>query len=167
MLKQSFFLITGVCSVVLVSACSPDCCHQEKPLSKYAGLWDSSVRKAEGVDRIYTRIATNGDTIEYDFDGDSVDKGLDCYTVETGSIQQDTDNYFIVKADMHEHVEFKVALRLLDAGKQLKVTYLQPVSTGSGDFAGSSSAGFVPYAQVWTRVVDDRFSQNEPSCKNR
>ncbi|HHO59530.1 MAG TPA: hypothetical protein ENJ64_04755, partial [Thiotrichales bacterium] len=65
---------------------------------------------------MYTRITPGGDIIEYDYDGDAADRGLDCYAVETGIVRHLDGNVFLVSAEMHDAMAFKVQLTLLDEG---------------------------------------------------
>ncbi len=62
--------------LIFITACSPpssDPTHVE--MSDLIGLWDSSENKAGKTDVIYTRITSDGAIMEYDYDGDEVDKG--------------------------------------------------------------------------------------------
>ena len=55
-------------------------------ISNLVGLWNSSEKKGTNTDVMYTRISSTGDIIEYDFDGDEVDQGLNCYHINSGKI---------------------------------------------------------------------------------
>ena len=148
-------------------------------ISNLVGLWDSSERKAGKVDVIYTRVSSTGDIIEYDFDGDESDKGLNCYQVNTGKIIPVEDNFFIVTSDMHAEKEFNVELELLDAGHALKIYFLNnengavPADDVS-DKAGSDSvaqkhimSSHTRSSQIWTRMRSSSVLNKEPSCSQK
>jgi len=125
-------------------------------LEDLVGLWNSS----ENTDLMYTRISSNGDIVEYDFDGDNTDQGLNCYQVETGSIKYLSDNRFMVTTDMHAIKAFEVELEILDAGHALKIYFLD--STAEHE-PGAPMA--IKSSQIWTRVADSSVLEVEPSCK--
>lgn len=164
---KAYFSIAAVAVLVYdLTACAvPVCCGPEKDVfdkdrvvDSYVGLWNSSTTNTQGEDIIYTRISRNGDIIEYDFDGDDIDKGLDCYTVETGSLLHRGASNFVIRADMHENLEFAISLSLIDNGQTLEVFHLEPVN-------GKAASTFEPYSEIWHRVLDDSFLNNEPSCQ--
>ncbi|NOQ88783.1 MAG: hypothetical protein GQ550_07650 [Gammaproteobacteria bacterium] len=138
-----------------VSACSPmgsDVTQVE--MSDLIGLWNSSEKKGAKTDVIYTRITSDGSIIEYDFDGDEVDDGLQCYHIDSGSVKNINANRFLVTADMHANKQFEVELELLDAGNALKIYFLDPDDPSK-----------TLKSQIWTRVADERLLDNEPSCR--
>jgi hypothetical protein len=125
-------------------------------LTDLVGLWNSSETQGSQQDIIYTRISSSGDIIEYDYDGDDVDQGLNCYQVDTGSIQWQEANRFLITADMHSIKQFIVELELLDNGHALKIYFLDnddPTKTLN--------------SQIWTREADVSILDKEPSCTNR
>jgi len=163
---KTFFsmAVMGILVCSLTACVAPACCGPEDEevdsvgkIEDFVGLWNSSTNSEAGEDIIYTRIMHNGDIIEYDFDGDSIDKGMDCYTVETGYLYQLFENVFMVEVDMHQDIHFKIALKLLNQGRQLEVYHLQPI-------ADNSDASFTPYAEIWRRVDNDIFLNEEPTC---
>jgi len=146
---------------VLTTACSPtgsDPTHVE--MSDLVGLWNSSENSGLHKDIMYTRITSNGDIIEYDFDGDEVDQGLNCYQIDTGSVKNIDANRFLIKADMHANKQFEVELELLDDGHALKIYFLD-----SDDLDGDYDPGEAIKSQIWTRISDESLLDNEPSCK--
>lgn len=155
----------GVWVCCLTACVAPVCCEPENEggdsaasIDDFVGLWNSSISTETGEDIIYTRIMRNGDIVEYDFDGDSVDKGLDCYSVETGSLHPLTQHTFVIRADMHEHIEFAISLKLTDNGQALELRRLEPMHEKSVDT-------FERPPETWHRVRDDLFLSNEPSCQ--
>lgn len=142
--------LTAVLAIAIsLAACSPSS-PTEVTLSEISGLWNSSEKTAAGEDIIYTRIASNGDIIEYDYDGDEADKGLDCYQVNTGTARPLGNNRFLVDADMYKDVDFEVELEILDAGNALKIYFMDDSDTLR--------------SQIWTRVGDQTLLDSEPTC---
>jgi carbamoylphosphate synthase large subunit len=99
-------------------------------------------------------VSSAGAIIEYDFDGDEVDAGLNCYQVDTGALSVIADNRFLVTTDMHANKKFEVELEWLDAGNALKVYFID-----ENDPAKISSS------QIWTRVADESILDDEPPCR--
>ena len=130
--------------------------HTQVKMSDLVGLWDSSEKQGVNTDVIYTRISSDGSIVEYDFDGDDVDKGLNCYQINSGSVKNISANYFLITADMHENKEFQVELELLDAGHALKTYFLD-----------ENDPAKTVKSQIWTRVADETMLDNEPSCSSR
>ena len=130
-------------------------------MSDLVGLWDSSESSNSHKDIMYTRITNNGDIIEYDFDGDEVDQGLNCYHIDSGSVKYIEENRFLVSTDMHANKQFEVELELLDAGNALKIYFLD-----SDDVDGDDNYTEVTGSQIWTRVNDVSIFDKEPSCNN-
>ena len=124
-------------------------------MSDLNGLWNSSENKGAKTDVIYTRVTSDGSIIEYDFDGDEVDKGLKCYQIVSGSVKNIDANRFLVTADMHANKQFEVELELLDAGNALKVYFPDP-----------DDPSITLKSQIWTRVADEALLNDEPSCRN-
>ena len=138
-----------------VSACSPMGSNSTQvEMSDLVGLWDSSEKKGLKTDVIYTRVTSDGSIIEYDYDGDKVDKGLNCYHVDSGSVKNLGKNHFLVTADMHANKQFEVELELLDAGNALKIYFLYP-----------DDPSVTLDSQIWTRIADETLLDNEPSCR--
>ncbi len=140
-----------------VMACSPgsnDATNIE--MDDIVGLWNSS----ENDDVMHTRIASNGDIVEYDFDGDAADQGLNCYQIDSGSIKQIEGNRFLVMTDMHGNKQFEIELELLDAGHALKVYFLP-----GDDSAGANNSIKAGQSQIWTREPDASKFDQEPPCK--
>jgi len=123
-------------------------------LGDLVGLWNSSEREGDKTDTIYTRVTSDGAIIEYDYDGDEVDKGLSCYQIVTGSLEKLSSNRYLVNVDMHDNKQFEVELELLDAGQALKI-YFMDKETPSKTLK----------SQIWTRESDASILDNEPSCK--
>ena len=69
-------------------------------ISNLVGLWDSSEKDGAKTDVMYTRISSTGEIIEYDYDGDELDKGLSCYQINTGKIIPIKENFFRITNDM-------------------------------------------------------------------
>jgi len=139
-----------------ISACSPTGSNSTQvEMSDLIGLWNSSENTGAKTDVIYTRITSDGSIIEYDFDGDEVDNGLQCYQIDSGLVEKIGANRFLVTADMHVNKQFEVELELLDAGNALKVYFSDP-----------DDASITLKSQIWTRVADETLLDNEPSCRN-
>ena len=148
--------------VISLSACSPTGSNSTQvEMSDLVGLWNSSENSGSQKDLMYTRISSNGDIIEYDFDGDEVDQGLNCYQIDSGSVEHVEDNRFLITTDMHGNKQFEVELELLDAGHALQINFL-----ASEDGRADSSHTEVTRSQIWTRVNDVSILDNEPSCKD-
>jgi len=148
--------------VILLAACSPagqDVTRVE--MKDLVGLWNSSETVGMKQDKMYTRITSSGSIIEYDYDGDAVDQGLDCYQVNTGTLKQVEGNHYIVTTDMLVTEQFDVELEWLDAGHALKV-YVLDSNDQDGDGDTTETIG----SQIWTREADDSILDNEPSCKD-
>ncbi len=151
-------------------------------ISNLVGLWNSSEKHGAKTDVIYTRISSTGDIIEYDFDGDEVDQGLNCYHINSGKIMPNKNNFFTITADMHQDQMFEVELELLDAGHALKIYF--STENVSGDNSGTVLKNFATASpdsekdamdngmhpaksmssQIWTRMRNSSVLQNEPSC---
>jgi hypothetical protein len=157
--KKHFFLLL----ILFAAACSPGGSDPAQvALSDLVGLWDSSVSHGPLKDVIYTRISSNGDIIEYDFDGDEADQGLDCYLIDSGSIKQIEKNRFLVTAEMHANRQYEVELEMLDNGYALKVYFLDTEDKDNdGDRDETVSS------QIWTRISNESLLAKEPSCRQR
>jgi len=129
-------------------------------ISNLVGLWNSSEKHGANTDVMYTRISSTGDIIEYDFDGDDVDQGLNCYHINSGKIIPIKDNIFTVTTDMHKGQTFEVELELLDAGHALKIVFLREVGSVDGGEHQVESMS----SQIWTRMRNSSVLENEPSC---
>ena len=153
----------GVSTLLLVVACSPTGSDPTQlTMADLVGLWDSSENGSAQKDVMYTRITSNGDIIEYDFDGDKADQGLNCYHIESGSIKQVVTNRFLISADMHANKQYEIELELLDNGYALKVYFLD-----SDDHDKDGDVSETVKSQIWTRVRDESLLEDEPSCKQR
>ncbi len=149
-------IIPAISILVLISitACSQTGSDpMQVEMSDIIGLWNSSENKGAKTDVMYTRITSDGSIVEYDFDGDDVDNGLQCYQIDSGSVKNIGKNRFLVTADMHANKQFEVELELLDAGHALKIYFLD-----ENDPAKTLKS------QIWTRVADDTLLDKEPSC---
>ena len=143
-------------------------------ISNLVGLWNSSEKNGAKTDVMYTRISSTGDIIEYDFDGDEVDKGLNCYHINSGKIIPIKNNIFTITTDMHKGQTFEVELELLDAGHALKIVFLKELvsknRTASKDGLGAADVDTGKRqvesisSQRWTRMRNSSVLQNEPSC---
>lgn len=156
-MRQRFILLFVFLVVSLQIACAPVCCKNPSPqnsFDKYSGLWDSSVIRGDKTDVMYTRITANGDIVEYDYDGDAVDKGLDCYTVETGQLISQAANTFRVSVDMHKNKVLNIRLTLLDDKQRLQVEFL----------VIKNEEISVTRREIWKRVEDKTFLDTEPTC---
>ena len=143
--------------LISISACTQTGTdHTQVKVSDLVGLWDSSEKQGTNTDVIYTRVSSDGSIVEYDFDGDDVDKGLNCYQINSGSVKNIGLNHFLVTADMHANKEFQVELELLDAGHALKIYFLD-----------ENDPAKTVKSQIWTRVADETMLDNEPSCSSR
>jgi len=162
--KNKMLRWTVISTVVCLSAsCSSTGSDPTRvAMSDLVGLWDSSVTHDSQQDIMYTRISSNGGIIEYDFDGDEADRGLNCYLIDSGSVKPIDKNRFLVTAEMHANKQFEVELELLDNGHALKVYFLD---TGDQDHDGDREE--TVKSQIWTRVEDDSLLAKEPSCKRR
>lgn len=146
----------GFLIMLSISACSPTGTDPSQvKISDLVGLWDSSESAGTKSDVIYTRITSDGAIVEYDFDGDDIDKGLNCYQIDSGSVKHVEANHFLITADMHERNQFKVELELLDAGHALKIYFLD-----------SNDPTKTLKSQIWTRITDETLLDDEPSCRN-
>lgn len=153
----SYRYIVFLSMLLTVMACSPGGYDStDIKMDDIIGLWNSS----ENDDVMYTRIAANGDILEYDYDGDDVDQGLSCYQIESGSIKHIEANRFLVMTDMHDNKQFEIELELLDAGHALKVYFLS-----GDDTAGENNSTKVSRSQIWTRESDISKLDQEPSCR--
>ena len=142
--------------MIAISACSPTGSNSTQvEMSDLVGLWNSSENSGSRKDVMYTRITSNGDIIEYDFDGDEVDQGLNCYQIDSGSVKHIADNRFLIGTDMHDNKQFEVELEMLDAGQALQINFLD------------ENENKVTRSQIWTRVNDVSILDNEPSCKDQ
>lgn len=140
---------------VLAAACSPTGSDSTNiVISDLAGLWNSSENHGANTDVIYTRITSGGEIIEYDYDGDDVDKGLNCYQIDSGTIKPVEANRFSVTAEMHSNNQFEVELEMLDNGHALKIYFLD-----------SDDPSKTLNSQIWTREPDISLLDSEPSCK--
>lgn len=61
-------------------------------LSDVVGIWDSGV----GNDEVYSVIKSDGSLIDYDYQGDSVDMGDNCYVKDEGTIQDMGNGQFLL-----------------------------------------------------------------------
>jgi len=155
--------ITIFTIVCLTASCSPTGSDPTRvAMSDLVGLWDSSVTHNSQKDVMYTRISSDGGIIEYDFDGDEADHGLNCYLIDSGSVRPIDKNRFMVTAEMHANKQYEVELELLDNGHALKVYFLD---TDDLDHDGDREEAVK--SQIWRRVSDDSLLENEPSCKRR
>jgi hypothetical protein len=153
-----FSIIVG-----LSASCSPTGSDPTRlVMSDLVGLWDSSVTHDSQKDVMYTRISSDGGILEYDFDGDEADQGLNCYLIDSGSVKLIDKNRFLVTAEMHANKQYEVELELLDNGHALKVYFLD---TDDQDHDGNREE--TVKSQIWTRVGDKSLLQKEPSCKRR
>lgn len=151
--KTLFFIFM----ITQMTACTPGGNDPTQVvLSDLVGLWNSSEKSGAKTDLIYTRVSSGGAIIEYDFDGDEVDGGLNCYQIDTGSLTNISENRFQVATDMHAGKKFLVELELLDAGNALKVYFLD-----------ENDPQRTLESQIWTRVADESILDNEPSCQQR
>jgi hypothetical protein len=143
-------------TMISISACSPTGSNSTQvEMSDLIGLWNSSENKGAKTDVIYTRVSSDGSIIEYDFDGDEVDNGLNCYQIVTGSVKNIGANHFMVSVDMHANKQFEVELELLDAGNALNIVFLHP-----------ENSTLALESQIWTRIADETLLDDEPSCRN-
>ena len=108
-----------------MTACSPAGNEvTDVKIFNLVGLWNSSEKGGSKVDVMYTRISSNGDIIEYDFDGDEIDQGLQCYQVNIGNMRHiDASRYQII-IDIQDNKVFEVDLEVLDAGHALQVSFI-------------------------------------------
>ncbi len=142
--------------MISISACSPTGSNSTQvEMSDLIGLWNSSENKGAKTDVIYTRVSSDGSIIEYDFDGDEVDNGLNCYQIVTGSVKNIGANHFMVSVDMYANKQFEVELELLDAGNALNIVFLNP-----------DNSTLALDSQIWTRITDETLLDDEPSCRN-
>jgi len=143
-------------AMLLINACSPTGSNPTQvEMSDLVGLWNSSENTGAKTDVIYTRVTSDGSIIEYDFDGDDVDQGLNCYLVGSGSMKPLEGSHFLVTADMHANKQFEVELELLDAGNALKIYFLD-----------KDDPARTVKSQIWTRVANEALLDNEPTCRN-
>jgi len=150
-------------AAILTAACSPTGSDPTVvTMTDLIGLWDSSVTHGLQKDVMYTRITSNGDIIEYDFDGDEADKGLNCYLVDSGSVKPVEKNRFLVIAEMHANRQYEVELELLDNGHALKIYFLD-----SDDQDSDGDVTETVKSQIWTRIRDESILEYEPSCNKR
>ena len=162
-MNKPYSLTVVISLVTLLAACSPtgqDVTHVE--MKDLVGLWNSSEAVGMKQDKMYTRITSSGSIIEYDYDGDGVDQGLDCYQVNTGTLKRVDGNHYIVTTDMLVTKQFDVELEWLDAGNALKVYVLD-----TNDQDGDGDVTETIDSQIWTREADDSILDNEPSCKDQ
>jgi len=160
---SQLYSVAAIISVsMMVTACAPsgqDVTQVE--MKDLVGLWNSSETVGMKPDKMYTRISSSGSIIEYDYDGDAVDQGLDCYQVNTGTLKQVDGNHYLVTTDMLVTKQFDVELEWLDAGNALTVYVLD-----TNDHDGDGDKTETIDSQIWTREADDSILDNEPSCKD-
>lgn len=148
---------------IFTASCSPTGSDPTSvEMSDLVGLWDSSVTRGMQTDVMYTRITSNGGILEYDFDGDKADQGLNCYLIDSGSIKLLENNHFLVTAEMHANKQYEVELELLDNGHALKIYFLD-----SNDLDKDGDLTETVKSQIWTRIRDESILENEPSCRQR
>ena len=147
-----FFILS--LTLFLTLSCSSGSNEGDVGLEDLVGLWNSSEREGDKTDTIYTRVTSDGAIIEYDYDGDEVDRGLDCYQVVTGSLEALSGNRFLINVDMHDIRQFEVELELLDAGQALKIYFMDKEIPSK-----------TLRSQIWTREPDTSILDDEPSCK--
>jgi len=152
MFKNHFFILLTI--ALLVTSCSSNDNGADIGLDNLVGLWNSSENVNGKVDVIYTRVTSDGAIIEYDFDGDDVDKGLNCYQIVTGSLTALSGSRFLINVDMHDNKQFEVELELLDAGQALKIYFMDKEIHSK-----------TLKSQIWTRESDASILDKEPSCK--
>jgi len=175
------------CILVLLTSVMLSCSSNENEsvknnqvtISNLVGLWNSSEKNGAKMDVMYTRISSTGDIIEYDFDGDEVDQGLNCYHINSGKIISLKDNLFTITTDMHNGQTFEIELEILDAGHALKIIFLKGAGSKGGVLSGrdvednssdesgsgeSTGAGELMSSQIWTRMRNSSVLENEPSC---
>ncbi len=152
MLKVRYYVLLTL--LLLTASCVSNDNEARVSLDDLVGLWNSSENVAGQSDVIYTRVTSDAAIIEYDFDGDDVDRGLNCYQIVTGSLKALKNNRFLVNVDMYENKQFEVELELLDAGHALKVYFMDK------DIPSKTLK-----SQIWTRESDASILDNEPSCK--
>ncbi len=152
MLRNRFILLFTL--PLLIFSCSSNNNEAGVSLKDLVGLWNSSENVGGMSDVIYTRVSTNGTIIEYDFDGDDVDRGLNCYQIVTGSLKALSGNRFLVNVDMYDNKQFEVELESLDAGQALKIYFMD-----------KDTPAKTLKSQIWTRESDASILDNEPSCK--
>lgn len=145
--------ISAVFILSLLACSAKDNADTEVEMSDLVGLWNSSETVSGKTDVIYTRISSQGDIVEYDFDGDEVDRGLNCYQINSGSVKHIEKNRFLVTSDLHENKQFAVELALLEDGQAIAVTF----SETDGHEAGAVT-------QTWRREFDVILPYNEPLC---
>lgn len=146
---------------LLVSCSPPSGDDSRAEMSDLVGLWNSSEIIKNKTDIMYTHISSAGGIIEYDYDGDEVDKGLNCYQIDTGHVKPLQGSRFLVTTDMHANTQFEVELELLDAGNALKIYFID-----SNDIDGDGDRAETYESQIWTRESDSSILENEPACKS-
>ena len=158
---KNYFLLLLL--TMLVACNSSEDEIQHVTISNLVGLWDSSEKNEAKTDVMYTRISSTGDIIEYDYDGDELDKGLNCYQINTGKIIPIKESFFLITNDMQKDQKFEVELELLDSGHALKIYFL-----GSSDESAQSSDGKnIKSSQIWTRMRNSSALDNESSCSEK
>ncbi len=154
MLKIKFYAIVLI--LIPIYACTPAGNNSSAvEIVDLVGLWNSSEKDGAKTDVIYTRVTSDGSIIEYDFDGDEVDNGLECYQIDSGTVKSIANNHFMVTTDMHAKKQFEVEMELLDAGNALKIYFLDP-----------ADSSVTLKSQIWTRVADQTLLDNEPTCSD-
>ena len=117
------------------------------------GWWDSSLDTPRGRDVIYTHISREGGFIQYDYDGDAVNRGLDCFTVQTGRLLPAEQNTWLVQPDTASAPVFFLRLAPASDGHGMRVEFLD-----------GRSRQRVLRTQQWRRLRDTRVVENEPAC---
>lgn len=151
-LNIRYFILLVLLSLTI--SCTSNDNDANVSLEDLVGLWNSSENVNGKSDVIYTRVSSDATIIEYDFDGDDVDQGLDCYQIVTGSLKALSGNRFLVNVDMHDNKQFEVELERLDAGQALKIYFMDK------DIPSKTLK-----SQIWTRESDASILDDEPSCK--
>ncbi len=93
-------VLTLILSSLFLVACGGDDNKEnsidEPSLSQISGVWDMTETYNGEEDKYYVVIKDYGEMISYDYDGDSYDKGEDCYWKFTDSITDLGSGFFEV-----------------------------------------------------------------------
>lgn len=94
--------VVFVLGAILISACSedesgfPELPGEPITANEIVGVWDSSSGNENGYDEFYVVVRDDGTFSDFDYQGDSVDNGSDCYEKESGAYRFEGDGIFVI-----------------------------------------------------------------------
>jgi len=89
--------------IVLLAGCGSDDQGTPAALDDIVGVWDQSESYGQTFDEWYFVIRENGELVDYDYQGDSVDMGENCYESETVQLTDEGKGNFIIDDGYDEY----------------------------------------------------------------